>query len=718
MATERKETVIYDDKIARMFMWATIGWGIVGMTVGALLALQLAWWPANGGVPWITFGRLRPIHTDAVIFAFAGNGFFLGLYYSLQRLLQTRMWSDALSRVHFWGWQLIIVLAAVTIPFGMTQGKEYAEMEWWIDILIAVIWVVMTINVFGTLVVRRVKHLYVAIWFYLASILTIAMLHIVNGLALPISFTKSYSLYAGVQDALVQWWYGHNAVGFLLTTPFLGIMYYFVPKAVNRPVYSYRLSIIHFWSLVFIYIWTGPHHLLYSALPEWAQSLGMVFSLMLIAPSWGGMLNGLLTLRGAWSRVREEPILKFFVLSLTFYGMSTLEGPLLSIKSLNMLSHYTDWTIAHVHAGALGWVGGIIFAMLYYVVPKLFKTELYSKALANLHFWIAFIGLLLYVTPMWTAGITQGLMWLATDNEGLLRYPQFMETVIAIKPMYWVRLIGGSTYLVGAIICLYNMIKTSTSATADASDEKVTIVPERHVEPRTWHERLEGKAFGLALFSIALAGIGGLCELIPTFLIEANVPTISAVKPYTPLELHGRDLYVREGCYNCHSQMIRSFQKEVQRYGARSEAGEFVYDHPFQWGSKRTGPDLQRVGGKYPNLWHYRHMMDPRSTSPGSIMPVYTWLEKAEVDMDELPLKIAAMKKLGVPYDDGMAQDPKTPYLTQAREIKASLEKDGVSLSEKSEMLAMIAYLQRLGHDLSQAQKVSTAASPGEGKSL
>lgn len=710
MATENvKTTVIYDDKITRMFMWATILWGVVGMTVGVILALQLAWWPANGGVPWITFGRLRPIHTDAVIFAFAGNAFFMGLYYSMQRLLQTRMWSDAFSKIHFWGWQFIIVLAAVTIPLGMTQGKEYAEMEWWIDILIAVIWVVMTINVIATLAIRRVKHLYVAIWFYLGSILTIAMLHIVNGLALPVSFTKSYSVYAGVQDALVQWWYGHNAVGFLLTTPFLGMMYYFLPKAVNRPVYSYRLSIIHFWTLVFIYIWTGPHHLLYTALPEWAQSLGMVFSLMLLAPSWGGMLNGLLTMRGSWSKVREEPILKFFVLSLTFYGMATLEGPLLSIKSLNLLSHYTDWTIAHVHSGALGWLGGMIFAVLYWLVPKLYRVPLYSKALANTHFWIATIGLLLYVAPMWTAGITQGLMWMATDQDGLLRYPQFMETVLAIKPMFWLRLIGGSTYLTGALLCLYNIYKTATASAAVAEDETVKVVPERHVEPRTWHERLEGNAMRLGVFCFVAAAIGGILELVPTMMVEANVPTITAVKPYTPLELHGRDLYVKEGCYNCHSQMVRTFQKEVQRYGARSEAGEFVYDFPFQWGSKRTGPDLHRLGGKYPDLWHYRHMMDPRSTSPGSIMPSYPWLAEDQVDMDDLAPKIVAMQKLGVPYDASMAADPKTPYLSQAREITARLEKDGVKVSETSEMVAMIAYLQRLGKDLTQSQKSATA---------
>ncbi len=693
----------YDDRIARLFIWATLIWGTIGMTVGVLAALQLAFWPANGGLPWITFGRIRPIHTDAMIFAFAGNAIFGGMYYSLQRLCKRRLWSDFLSNIHFWGWQLIIVATAVTFALGITQGKEYAEMEWPIDLAIAVIWVIMAVNVFGTIAYRRVEHLYVAIWFYVASIITIAMLHIVNNLAIPVSFFKSYSIYAGVQDALVQWWYGHNAVGFLLTTPFLGLMYYFIPKAVGKPVYSYRLSILHFWALVFVYIWAGPHHLLYTSLPEWAQSLGMVFSLVLIAPSWGGMINGLLTMRGAWDRVREDPILKFFVMALTFYGMSTLEGPLLSIKSLNLLSHYTDWTIAHVHGGALGWVGGMVFGMIYWLAPKLWGVPLYSKKLANTHFWVATIGLLLYITAMWTAGITQGLMWMSTTSEGLLKYPNFLETVLALVPLYWIRMIGGLLYLSGSIICIYNVYKTAQSG--QATVVQVDTSGDRHVAPRTLHERLESKAAVLTVVALLAVLVGGIVEFIPAFLMETKVPTVTAVTPYTPLELQGRDIYIREGCYNCHSQMVRTFQKEEMRYGPHSEAYEFIYDHNFQWGSKRTGPDLHRVGKKYPNLWHYRHMMDPRTTSPGSIMPPYPWLLEDTVDSSLLSAKLDALSKLGVPYSKELIANPTPAYDHQAQEIVDSLLKDGVSVTKDKEIIAMIAYLQKLGTERAEDER-------------
>ncbi len=702
MVQSKREVVTYDDRIAAWFLAATLIWGVIGMLVGVLAALQLAFWPANGGVSFLTFGRIRPIHTDAMIFAFAGNAFFSGMYFSLQRLCKVRLWSDLLSRIHFWGWQFIILAAALTLALGYTQGKEYAEMEWPLDILIAVIWIVMTINVFGTLATRRVKHLYVAIWFFVASILTIAMLHVVNALAMPVSFLKSYSIYAGVQDALVQWWYGHNAVGFLLTTPFLGLMYYFVPKSVNKPVYSYRLSILHFWSLIFIYIWAGPHHLLYTSLPEWAQSLGMVFSLMLIAPSWGGMINGLLTMRGAWNRVRDEPILKFFVLALTFYGMSTLEGPLLSIKSVNLISHYTDWTIAHVHSGALGWVGGFVFAMFYFMVPKIWGKPLYSKSMANSHFWIATIGILLYISSMYAAGITQALMWFATNEDGLLKYPQFIETVLALKPLYWTRMVGGTLYLVGALMCCYNLWKTAKSG--KLVDETAEIVNERHGEAKTIHEKMEGHVVALSVTAFLVVIIGGIIEFVPAFMMEIKAPMVTA-RPYTPLELQGRDLYVREGCYNCHSQQIRTYAKEELRYGPASTAAEFVYDHPFQWGSKRTGPDLQRLGGKYPDLWHYRHMLDPRSTSPGSIMPPYPWLYDNLVDVDSLAPKLNALKKLGVPYDEASLSDPVAAYKQQAQTISDNLAKDGVTVAPEAEIVAMIAYMQKLGRDYNKDAK-------------
>jgi cytochrome c oxidase cbb3-type subunit I/II len=676
---------------------------VVGMLVGAIIALQLAWWPANTNLSFLSFGRLRPLHTNAVIFAFGGNAIFAGMYYSMQRLLKTRMWSDTLSYIHFWGWQLIILSAAITLPLGYTAGKEYAELEWPIDIAITVVWVVMAVNFFGTIAIRRVQHLYVAIWFYLATVITIAILHIVNSLAIPVSLFKSYSVYAGMQDALVQWWYGHNAVGFFLTTPFLGLMYYFIPKAVGQPVYSYRLSIIHFWSLVFIYIWTGPHHLLYSALPEWAQTLGVVFSVMLIAPSWGGMLNGLLTIRPVWDKVRHDPIVKFFVVALTFYGMSTFEGPMMSIKAVNLVSHYTDWTIGHVHSGALGWVGGVVFAMTYYLVPKLWGRPLFSLGLANFHFWLSTIGIVLYITSMWAAGITQFSMWWAKTAEGLLKYPNFLETVLAIKWLYWVRLIGGTMYLIGIIVCLYNVLRTMFSADAQAKDEMVQFIPERVHQAATFHEKLENKGFVFSILIGIGVLIGGLVELIPTFAIEQNVPTITSVKPYTALELQGRDIYIREGCYNCHSQMVRTHATEAMRYGSRSYAGEYVYDHPFQWGSKRTGPDLQRLGGKYPDLWHYKHMIDPRSTSPGSIMPAYAWLATDQVNLDEVEVKLRAMKHLGVPYAEEDIKQSRDSYLRQANEVRDRLTKDGIEVSAEAEIISLIAYMQRLGQDLKSA---------------
>jgi cbb3-type cytochrome c oxidase subunit I len=468
------DIVAYDDGVVRLFTLATILWGFVGMLVGALLALQLPFPEANLG-QYLSFGRLRPLHTNAVIFAFAGNAIFAAIYYSTQRLCKARMFSDALSKIHFWGWQAIIVSAAITLPLGITTSKEYAELEWPIDLAITVIWVLFAVNFFGTLRNRREKHMYVALWFYIATIITVAILHLGNSLAIPISLTKSYPVYRGVQDALIQWWYGHNAVAFFLTTPFLGLMYYFLPKAAERPVFSYRLSIVHFWSLVFIYIWAGPHHLLYTALPEWAATLGMVFSVMLWMPSWGGMINGLFTLRGAWHKLRDSVVLKMFVVGITFYGMATFEGPMLSIKTVNALSHYTDWTIGHVHSAALGWNGFMTFGMIYWLVPRLWRTELWSKKLANAHFWGGTIGILLYVLAMYNAGITQGLMWRAFDESGRLMYADFMETVVQIIPMYWVRLIGGSMYLFGTVLMMINVAMTIRKAPKDLPDPAIAL---------------------------------------------------------------------------------------------------------------------------------------------------------------------------------------------------------------------------------------------------
>jgi cytochrome c oxidase cbb3-type subunit I/II len=714
-ANSELEKFSYDNKIVRNFALATIVWGIVGMLVGIILALDLYFPSLSFGLQYITFGRIRPLHTNAVIFAFVGNAIFMGVYYSLQRLCKARMFSDFLSKFNFWGWQTIIVSAAITLPLGLTTSKEYAELEWPIDIAIAIVWVAFGINMFGTIIKRRERHMYVAIWFYIATFVTIAVLHIVNSIEIPAGLFKSYSVYAGVQDALVQWWYGHNAVAFFLTTPYLGLMYYFLPKAANRPVYSYRLSIMHFWALIFIYIWAGPHHLLYTALPDWAQSLGTVFSIMLIAPSWGGMINGLLTLRGAWDKVRESAVLKFMVVAVTAYGMATFEGPMLALKNVNAIAHYTDWIISHVHIGALGWNGFLTFGILYWLVPRIYKTELFSKKLANFHFWIGFLGIVFYAVPMYWSGITQSLMWKQFTPEGILQYPNFLETVLQIKPMYLIRAVGGALYFTGVIVMFYNLIKTIKQGTLEANEEAEASALSRFEVIKVkgaLHRWLESKPVRFGLLALFVVLIGGLVELIPTFVIKSNIPTISSVKPYSPLEVQGRDIYIREGCLGCHSQLVRPFRSETERYGEYSKAGEYVYDHPFTWGSKRTGPDLHREGKKYPNLWHFLHMDDPRSVSPNSIMPVYPWLQNQTLDLATTPVKINALRKIGVPYDPGYEFKANDDLMKQAKEIGDDLRKQGIDVNNDNEIIALIAYLQRLGTDIKQMNKTENKLIP------
>jgi cytochrome c oxidase cbb3-type subunit I/II len=703
------ERFSYDNRLPKYFAYATILWGVVGMLAGVLIAFQLAFPFLNLDMAATTFGRVRPVHTNAVIFAFVGNGIFTAIYYSLPRLLKTKMYSKVLGNIHFWGWQLIIVAAAITLLAGFTTGKEYAELEWPIDIAITLVWVVFGINMFGTILTRRERHLYVAIWFFIASWVTVAMLHIVNSMELPVSFLKSYPVYAGVQDALVQWWYGHNAVAFFLTTPYLGLMYYFVPKAANRPVYSYRLSIVHFWSLIFLYIWAGPHHLLYTALPQWAQSLGTAFSIMLILPSWGGMLNGLFTLRGAWDKVREDPILKFFVVGVTCYGMSTFEGPMLSLKNVNAISHYSDWTVAHVHIGALGWNGFLTFGMMYWLIPRLFKTELFSKKLASAHFWIGTFGIILYAIPMYWAAFRSYFMFKAFTPEGQLQY-QFIDIVQISIPFYIMRAVGGTVFLLGTLLMVYNLIKTVSQGSFVESEEAEAAPLAKTYAPtgkRFWHSVIERKPILLLVMSLLVVALGGIFELIPTFMIKSNIPTISSVKPYTPLELQGRDIYIREGCYTCHSQMIRPFRYEVMRYGEYSKAGEFVYDHPFQWGSKRTGPDLARIGGKYPDSWHFNHMLEPTSMAPGSVMPRYPWLFRRDIDLASTNSKIHAMRMLGVPYEEGYEAKANEDLMAQADQIAATLKADKIEISSKKEIIAMIAYLQRMGKDIKSEPKTT-----------
>ena len=712
-----KEQFYYDNKIVKMFLWATILWGVVGMLVGLLVALLfnfpglLEFAGADNAISWLSFGRLRPLHTNAVIFAFVGNGIFLGLYYSTQRLLKARMFNDVLSRIHFWGWQAIIVSAAITLPLGLTSSKEYAELEWPIDIAVVLIWVVFGINLIGTILKRRQRHIYVAIWFYIATLITVAVLYIFNNLEMPITGFKSYSVYSGVQDALVQWWYGHNAVAFFLTTPVLGLMYYFVPKVANRPVYSYRLSIIHFWTLIFLYIWAGPHHLLYTALPEWAQNLGTVFSVMLIFPSWGGMINGLLTLRGAWDKVRENPVLKFFVVAITGYGMATFEGPMLSFKNINAIGHYTDWIIGHVHIGALAWNGFMISGIVYWLATKLWKTELYSKKLANTHFWLGTLGILFYAIPLYVAGFTQAFLWKQFSPDGTLVYGNFLETVTQVLPMYAMRAIGGTLYLTGFILLAINVIKTAKAGSA-VEDELAEAAPLKKISGKRiagegLHTWLERRTVLFTVLTTVAILIGGLVEIVPMILVKSNIPTIESVKPYTPLELEGRDIYIREGCNNCHSQMIRPFRSEVERYGEYSKAGEFVYDFPFLWGSRRTGPDVHRIGGKYNDNWHFNHMLDPRSTSPGSIMPRYSWLVKNNLNASDLEAKMKGLAKLGVPYSEQDIANAKKQLLAQAKEIESNLRQDpefvknySNSNIQNKEIVALIAYLQRLGTDI------------------
>jgi len=801
-----KTNITFDDRTPRNFMIASIFWGIIGMLVGMLASSQLSWWQANGkflewisfgrihseGLAEITFGRLRPLHTNAVVFAFVGNMMFSGVYYSTQRLCKCRTASGLLSFIHFWGWQAIIVGAVLTLPAGLTQSKEYAELIWPLDIAVVLIWVVFAINFFWTLAKRNEKSLYVAIWFYIATIITIAMLYIVNNLQIPTSLTHAYPIFGGLQDALVQWWYGHNAVAFFLTTPILGIMYYFLPKAANRPVYSYRLSIIHFWSLVFIYIWAGPHHLLNTALPQWLQMLGTLFSLMLWAPSWGGMLNGLLTLRGAWGQLRVDPVIKFFVAGITFYGMSTFEGPLLSIRAVNQLSHYTDWGIGHVHSGALGWNGLMAAGMFYWMAPRIWGTKLWSIAWANMHFWLSLVGILIYVGAMWTAGIMQGLMLGQLDATGTKLTYEFMETLKAIQLPYILRGIGGLLYLIGFLLCAVNIWMTARSGRMTdvtvqvnvlAKTEKdnakigslllnravvytalvvilvslwfftpftmaatimvatalvsILVLFEFRWNSKNWasfHDNLLENYIPFTILVFVAVAIGGLIQIIPSVVVNRQANIEGRLQElYTPLELAGRDLYVAEGCYNCHSQMIRTLVPDVLRYGRPgviddySHLGESLYDFPFQWGSKRTGPDLAREGGpavdeskmvrigKRDNLWHLKHFLDPREMSPGSNMPSYGWLFEKKTDFKSLPARIAVQRRLGVPYPTMTRDEIEQNAREQAMAIAATVmdtaflpnqpELSGEKLRNylsETQFTAMVAYLQKLGSYVDQ----------------
>ena len=727
------ETLTYDNRIVRDFLVAALAWGVVGLLVGVIIAAQLVWPALNFDLSILSYGRLRPLHTNAVIFAFAGNAIFAGIYYSSQRLLKAAMFDRRLSLFHFWSWQVIILLAAITLPLGITSGKEYAELEWPIDILIALSWIGFGINLFGTIIKRREPHLYVAMWFYIATWVAITMLHVVNSLAIPVSLTKSYPVFAGVQDALVQWWYGHNAVAFFLTTPFLGLMYYFLPKAAERPVYSYRWSIVHFWALIFLYIWAGPHHLLNQATPEWAQTLAVVFSVMLIIPSWGGMFNGLMTLRGAFDKVRTSAVLKFYVAALTFYGMATFEGPLLSLREVNALSHNTDWTVGHVHSGALGWNGFLIFGITYWLVPRLWKDangdrRMWSENLANVHFWIATAAIAVYAVSMWISGIMQGLMQLAFDANGHLVYRDWIEITKASWWPWAARTAAGVMYLGGAILCVINVIMTvrGRRVTDDAVQVPVRVeepAPGDLVEAalsapggmrkriNALHGLLERWPVALTVLTTVALSIGSIFELVPHLVQGALTPRISSVQPYTALELAGRDIYIREGCNTCHTQMVRSLRAEVERYaGEYTRAGEHIYDRPHLWGSKRTGPDLAREGVIRPDpAWQYIHTLKPTDLAANSPMPNYPWLARDSYDADILPRKLAVLSgaPMYTPYTPAQISNAVADAKAQAEGIAAELRKqprlaDAKDVEQK-EIVALIAYLQRLGTDLGKA---------------
>jgi cytochrome c oxidase cbb3-type subunit I/II len=694
------DRVAYDNDLVGKFLIATLIWGVVGFLVGLIVAAQLVLPVLNCEIPWLTFGRLRPLHTNAVIFAFAGNAIFAGVYYCVPRLLKARLCSDALGRIHFWGWQLIIVLAAVTLPLGLTTSKEYAELEWPIKLLIAVIWVVFGANLIGTLFQRRERHLYVAIWFFIATWIAVTMLHLVNSASIPVSLTKSYSLYAGIQDALVQWWYGHNAVAFFLTTPFLGLLYYFLPKATGKPIYSYKLSILHFWSLIFIYIWAGPHHLLNASTPEWAQTLGVMFSLMLIIPSWGGALNGYMTIFGKGGNpgaetapVRKDPIIWFWLGSITSYTITTFEGCMLSLRDI------------------------------YWMVPRLWKTQLWSTRLVKIHFWLAISGLVLYVVALWIAGIIQGVMQLSFTDTGHLATKSFLDVVHATIPWHWVRLGAGVLYFAGMVICAYNLLRTIAAAPKIA-DDVVEVAPLAAEGPvgeqiagalgapkaeriSAIHGLIERWPLALLVLATIALSIGSVVEIVPHLVQGALTPTISTVTPYTPLELHGRDLYIKEGCSGCHTQLIRTIRAETERYGSYTLPGEHIYDRPFLWGSKRTGPDLAREGVLRPSAaWQYAHLVNPQATSAGSVMPPYPWLARDDMDLSILSakLRVLAAPPLYTPYSKQEVENAVELAYAQAKPIADELRKDpalaGAVDLEKKDIVAVIAYLQRLGTDL------------------
>jgi cytochrome c oxidase cbb3-type subunit I/II len=744
--------VVYSDRVARQFALAALAWGALGMAVGLLIALQLAFWPANLP-PYLSFGRMRPVHTTAAVFAFAGNMIFAGVYYASQRLLQIRLPSPRLGAIHFWSWQLVAAAAVITTPLGHTQGVELAEPQWPLDIAMLGSWLVFAFHFFWMIKRRNQRRLHPALWFIVATILAFTAGHVASSLAVPVGALDSYSLFAGVQDAAVQSWYGHGAVTFLLTAPMFGLLYFLLPRAAGHPIHSYRLAIVHFWGLAFLFAATAPQQLLNTALPDWSQTAGAALGLLLLAPSWAGVLNGLLTARAAWSRLRGDPVLLFITAALLFQGLAALQAPLLGLRSVSGLAAYTDWTIGHVHATALGWDGLMAAALLYWMVPRLYGTKLHSRAAAGAHFYMAVVGILVYLSSMWIAGATQGLMWRAEGATGGLAYT-FVETLAALRVPYWARLGGGALYLAGFAVMIWNLAVTIRRGRAVDEEAEVEgpvdepaggarglvfaqpvliaatvtglVVAAAFANPLaalglvflagllglgglagaavlgdrtrpTWHQELERRPLAFTALVAAAVLVGPVVEIAP-LLVRGPEPVAGESAPYSPLQLEGRAVYVAEGCHACHSQMIRPFLWEVARYGEVSSASESLHDHPSQWGSRRIGPDLARVGGRYPDLWHYQHLVDPRAVTPGSTMPPYPHLVDRRVDLAATGGKMRALRAAGVPYEDRAIDRAAAAALAEARTIAAELRQTGgVDVAPDSEMVALIAYLQRLG---------------------
>lgn len=727
-ATCPVESFTYDDRVVRWFAAATLAWGLLATLAGIMIGVLLVMPGLAEGQPSFAFGRLRSIHTSTALFAFIANAVFTAIYFTTQRLCQTRLLSHTLGMLHFWSWQAIIGLSVIGYPLGIMQAKRFAEMEWPLDIAVAIIWILFFgINFFGTLLRRRERRMYISLWFYITTVIAVPIVHIGNNLVVPLSLTQSVPWFSGVPDALLQWWYGHHVLTFLLTMPFLGFMYYFLPKVAERPLYSYRVGIIHFWSVFLLAIWAAPRGLHYTTIPEWLSTLGMLSGFLLWMPSWAGVFNWMLTLRGSWHRVAADPILKFLVVAIALYGFTSFEAAWLSIKSIYAVGQYSDWTIAHRHTGALGWNGFLIFGMAYWLLPRVYRTQLWSEKLMSLHFWTGTIGILLYILPIYAAGIMQSYMWRAMDETGSLLYPDFVQTLEAIVPLWWLRVVGGILYTAGLVVLAINAVMTGhtrstarsqpvfTAARSAIDFEPPAPMPASHLAGApvlefgkkldvwsrlAWHRDWERKPIAFALLITMLILIAAAAEILPVFLLPSNVPKIAAIEPYTPLELAGREIYLAEGCHNCHSQQVRPLVPETKRYGEYSEGGEFVYDRPALWGNRRIGPDLAREGGKNTSYWHWTHLDDPSQVSPSSVMPSFRHLLQDDLDFASIAPLLTAAHQLGAPYEQDMLEDFEDHARRQAEVVTAEIVTQGgpAAVFDK-QAIALIAYLQRLGTD-------------------